>query len=348
MSEFLIDQKDVKRTITRKSFLAKSGLGFLGLGFATQLWSTPSQASKKKSINMEQNKFEIIVIGGSYAGLSAAMTFGRSLRQTLIIDSGKPCNRQTPHSHNFITQDGRKPAEIAGDALNQVLEYDTVRKVDDLVTDVQGENRAFVVSTKSGKTYKAKKLLFATGVKDIMPDIPGFAESWGITAIHCPYCHGYEVREKNTGILVNNESADEFAKLINHWTSHLKVFTNGKAEFDKDALKKLDVEVIEKPIAEIMHLNGYITSLKFQDGSTHELDALYHRPTFEQHCAVPEKLGCEITETGHLKVTEFQQTNVPGVYAAGDCTTFFRSVANAVAQGNIGAALLNHELISEG
>ena len=347
MNEQLSKQKGVAHKISRKSFLKKSGLGVLGLGFSNQLNALSAQVSEKKNNTMMQNHYEIIVIGGSYSGLSAAMTFGRSLRQTLIIDSGKPCNRQTPHSHNFITQDGRKPAEIAGDALRQVLAYNTVQKADGLVVDVQGQDGAFTVRTKSGDTYQAKKLLFATGVKDIMPDIPGFAACWGITAIHCPYCHGYEVRGKNTGILVNHESADEFAKLINHWTPHISIFTNGMARFDKEALKARSVEVVEKPIAKVLHNDGYIKAIKFRDGSTHRLDALYHRPAFEQHCAIPEKLGCELTDNGHLKVTGFQQTNIPGIYASGDCTTFFRSVANAVAQGNIGAALLNHELISE-
>lgn len=348
MSEPQTNQRRVKRALTRKSFLTRSGLMAIGLGFSDQLRSFFTNLSIKSGINMKQNNFEVIVIGGSYAGLSAAMTLGRSLRKTLIIDSGKPCNRQTPYSHNFITQDGRKPADISGDALKQVLAYETVHKVDDLVIDAEGQDGAFTVRTEAGKTYRAQKLLFATGVKDIMPEISGFAKCWGITAIHCPYCHGYEVRGKNTGILVNDESADEFALLIKHWTPHVSVFTNGDARFDRDTLKELEVNIIEKPIAEIIHRNGRITSLKFQDGTNHELDALYHRPAFEQHCKLPEKLRCGFTESGHIKVNGFQQTSVSGVYATGDCTTFFRSVANAVAQGNIGAALLNHELISKG
>ncbi|MBV6639889.1 MAG: NAD(P)/FAD-dependent oxidoreductase [Cyclobacteriaceae bacterium] len=296
---------------------------------------------------MNENEYEVIVVGGSYAGLSAAMTLGRSLRKTLIIDSGKPCNRQTPHSHNFMTQDGRKPSDIAQDALKQVLHYGTVQKADDLVIDVRGQDQNFLVRTKSGAIHEAKKLLFATGIKDLMPDIPGFAESWGITVIHCPYCHGYEVRGKNTGILVNDESADQFARLIKNWTPHLKIFANGEAQFDKTMIKELGLDVIEKPIAQIVHQDGYISSLQFADDSSEKLDALYYRPAFVQHCDIPEKFGCELTDTGHLKVTEFQQTTVSGIYAVGDCTTPFRSVANAVAQGNIGAAMLNHELINE-
>jgi len=296
---------------------------------------------------MAKNHFEVIIVGGSYAGLSAAMALGRSLRKTLIIDSGKPCNRQTPHSHNFITQDGQKPAVIAAQALEQVLAYNTVQNVADQVTDVAGQDGQFVVTTKAGKSYTAQKLLFATGVKDIMPAIPGLAACWGITVIHCPYCHGYEAKGKNTGILVNDDTANEFAKLINHWTPQVTVFTNGKAQFDKALVEALNIKVEEKPIAAITHHNGIMSALQFEDGSTQALEALYHRPAFEQHCNVPEKLGCELTDTGHLNVTGFQQTNVPGIFACGDCTTPLRSVANAVAQGNIGAAFLNHELISQ-
>ncbi|MEL6561661.1 MAG: NAD(P)/FAD-dependent oxidoreductase [Bacteroidota bacterium] len=347
MSELHANEKNVKRTMTRKSFVKKTSLGALGLNFTWQLQSSATVASKDITKIMEGNDFEIIIVGGSYSGLSAAMTLGRSLRKTLIIDSGKPCNRQTPYSHNFITQDGRKPFEIAKDALNQVLNYRTIQTVNDLVTEVQGKDGEFDVITELGKSYKARKILFATGVNDLMPDIPGFSECWGITAIHCPYCHGYEVRDKNTGILVNDESADEFARLVKHWTSNLKIFTNGKAEFDKEPLKKLNVAVIEKSVTQIVHLNGHMSSLQFEDGSAYAIDALYHRPAFEQHCSIPQRIGCELTETGHLKVNEVQKTNVAGIYATGDCTTAFRSVANAVSQGNIGAALLNHELINE-
>lgn len=124
---------------------------------------------------MKNKNFDVIIIGGSYAGLSAAITLGRSLRNVLIIDSGLPCNRQTPYSHNFITQDGEKPSEITGKSKAQVLDYDTVNFIEDLAVNSKREENGFSIKNKSGKEFFAKKLIFATGIKDIMPDIKGFA-----------------------------------------------------------------------------------------------------------------------------------------------------------------------------
>jgi len=196
-------------TITRGQFNRNIILASASLAI------TPIASAFESSNKKTENKmYDVIIIGGSYAGLAAAMTMGRSLRDTLVIDSGKPCNAQTPYSHNFITQDGETPAAISVKAKQQVLKYSTVSFEEDLVKEVSGENGNFKVSTLSEKHYKTKKLIFATGIKDLMPELKGFADCWGITAIHCPYCHGYEVKSKNTGILVNDESALDFAKLI--------------------------------------------------------------------------------------------------------------------------------------
>src|SRR5690606_19696546 len=168
---------------------------------------------------MTENKvFDVIIIGGSYAGLSAALALGRSLRHVLIIDSGAPCNRQTPHSHNFLTHDGEPPARIATQARDEVLRYDTVRFVQDTATEAVSQEHGFAVTTASGDRYTAQKLLFATGVRDLMPDIPGFADCWGISILHCPYCHGYEVRGRTTGVLANGDTGYELAMFINNWT----------------------------------------------------------------------------------------------------------------------------------
>src|SRR5690606_28226163 len=142
-----------------------------------------------------------IIIGGSYARLSAAMALGRSLRNVLIIDSGLPCNRQTPHSHNFITQDGEKPNVIAEKAKAQVLNYDTIKFYNGTAVSGSKIENGFVITTQTEEKFTAKKLIFATGIKDIMPDIKEFQACWGISVIHCPYCHGYEFRNQKTAIL---------------------------------------------------------------------------------------------------------------------------------------------------
>jgi thioredoxin reductase len=297
-----------------------------------------------------QIEYDVIIIGGSYAGLSAAMTLGRSLKNVLIIDSGKPCNKQTPHSHNFLTQDGKTPKEIADTAKAQVLAYDTVSLVSDTAMTGSKTATGFEIITKNKHTYHAKKLIFASGVKDLFPDIKGFAECWGITVIHCPYCHGYEVRNQKTGILANGDMAYEFSKLIWNWSKALTLFTNGKSALTDEQtseLKAKNINVVEKEIVEIIHENGKISQLVFDDYSSQPLDALYAKIGFEQHTDIPGLLGCELTEHGHLKVDQFQQTSVDGVFACGDSTTAMRSVANAVFAGNMAGVVASKELIGK-
>ncbi len=296
---------------------------------------------------METN-YDVIIIGGSYAGLQAGMTLGRSLRNVLIIDSGEPCNKQTPHSHNFLTRDGEPPAVIAAKAKEQLKEYATVSFFQDKAAYGMPYNAGFEIGTLSGKSFTARKLIFASGVKDIMPDIAGFAQCWGISALHCPYCHGYEVRNLPTGILANGDVAFEFAKLINNWTDKLTVFTNGKATLTGDQLLKLkakQIDVVEAEVKEILHQNGQINKILFTDGSELYINALYARLPLVQHCQITQQLGCQLLENGLIKVDEFGRTTIPGVYAAGDCVTVMRSVASAVATGSFSAAMINKELI---
>lgn len=299
---------------------------------------------------MGNRDFDVVIIGGSYAGLSAAMALGRAIRKVLIIDAGKPCNRQTPHSHNFITQDGVKPAEISALAKEQVLAYPTVRFENDTVVDVIGANNNFKIETEVKGIFTAKKIIFATGVRDIMPDIPGFPESWGISVIHCPYCHGYEYRGQNTGIFMNGEGALEFVKLIDNWTQKLTLFTNGKATFDKAVFNKIsnpDFRIVEKEIKVLLHDNGQLSAVVFQDGSSEKLDALYAKLPFQQHTDIPARIGCEINDAGYIKADEFGKTSVAGIFAAGDNTSRLRSVSSAVAAGTVAGAFSNHEMISD-
>ena len=146
--------------------------------------------------------FDVAVVGGSIAGLSAAMTLGRSLRKVAVFDKGTPCNLQAPRSHNFITCDGMPPGEIIDSARKQISLYETVSFFEEEVLSAQRRDTGFEIAT-SNSTFLVKKVLFATGLRDIMPDIPGFAQCWGISILHCPYCHGYECRGKHTGIIAN-------------------------------------------------------------------------------------------------------------------------------------------------
>ena len=299
---------------------------------------------------MNQKNFDVIIIGGSYSGLSAAMSLGRSLRQILIIDSGLPCNRQTPHSHNFITQDGEKPAVISAKAKLQVDLYKTVHFYNGLALKAIKKENRFEVSTESGEVFNSRKILFASGVKDLFPEIKGFADCWGISVLHCPYCHGYEVKNEKTAIIANGEMAFEYAKLISNWTKDLRLCTNGKSALTLEQtqiLKKKGISIFEDEIDSFEHNDGYVSNIVFKNQEKVEVKAIYARPPFEQHCSLPADLGCDINEQGLLKVDAMQKTNVPGIYASGDCTTQMRSVAIAVSTGSFAGAVINKDFIDE-
>jgi len=294
--------------------------------------------------------YEVIIIGGSYAGLAAAMAMGRALRQVLVIDSGKSCNSQTPHSHNFITHDGETPAAISAKAKEQVLKYPTVSFLN--ATAIQGNKTdiGFEIITNANKTFTSQKLLFTTGIKDIMPDIDGFTQCWGISVIHCPYCHGYEVKGIKTAILANGHAAYNYCVLLTQWTKYLTVFTNGKATFTDEQLGKLKdhtIEVIETEVDCLKHTNGQLESIVLKNGDVHNFSVMYSKVPFVQQTDIAQQLGCALNENGFIVVDNMQKTNIPGIYAAGDCTTMMRSVAGAVAEGTKSGAFINHELTAE-
>lgn len=331
--------------ITRRQLIKRGGMAALAVALPI-----PLTVFKQHNSMEENKKFDVIIVGGSYSGLSAAMALGRSLKNVLIIDSGNPCNRQTPHSHNFITHDGEKPDVIAQKAKEQVLKYPTVSFLSDLAVSGMKINTGFEIVTESGITVRARKLIFATGIKDMMPDMRGFSECWGISVIHCPYCHGYEFREKKTGVAANGDKAFHIASLVNNLTNKTTILTNGKADFKEDQLQKLKkhaIEIIETPIAEIEHENGHVKQVVFSDGNKLTFEAVYAAIPFRQHSDIPFELGCELNETGHIKTDSFQKTTVPGVYACGDNSSPMRSVAYAVATGNISGAMANMELTNE-
>lgn len=302
------------------------------------------------NIMENKNKFDVIIIGGSYSVLAATMALGRALRKVLIIDSGKPCNKQTPHSHNFITQDGKTPAEISALAKEQVLHYKTIEFHIGLATKGIKTANGFEIKTEAGETFTTKKLLFATGIKDIMPNIEGFSECWGISILHCPYCHGYEVRNEKTAIFGNGDYGFEFSKLIHNWTKDLTLYTNGNSTLTAEQTEKLkshNIQIIETEIEKFEHKNGQIESIVFKDESKNDVKAIYARPSFEQNCYISTEMGCEINEQGYIQVDAFQKTSVHGIYASGDNTTPMRSLANAVAMGTLAGTMINREIIEE-
>lgn len=240
------------------------------------------------------------------------------------------------------------PKEIALLGRQQVEKYETIKFLHAIATSGEKAENGFTIYTDNGSSFTSNKLIFATGVKDIMPNIKGIAECWGISVIHCPYCHGYEVRNEKTGILGNGEYGFEFSQLISNWTKDLTLFTNGKSTLTEEQttqIRKHNITIIEKEIDHLEHTNGQLKQIVFKDGSASPMKAVYTRLPFEQHCSIPQSLGCELTEDGYIKVDPMQKTTVDGIYACGDNVTRMRTVANAVAMGTTAGAVLNREIV---
>lgn len=297
----------------------------------------------------EYNQCEVIVIGGSYAGLSAAMALGRSLRNTLIIDSGSPSNRFAPHAHNMITHDGSAPDQIASIAKVQVLAYPNVRFENTIATGIRRIEYGFEVLTKV-KTYECRKVIFATGIKDIFLDIEGFEECWGKTIIHCPFCHGYENRGKKTALIANKEKTLHLIPMLRHLTNQLSLIPTHDDVYDKDTLEKFlrsNMHIVHQKISSFQHTDGNLSTIVFEDGSREQFDVAYAALPFIQLNHLPVEIGCELTEFGQIQVDEFHQTSVSGIYACGDNSSMMRSIANAIATGNKAGAMVHASLLHE-
>lgn len=331
--------------IRKRDFIKLTGIVFGGMAYPLPLPDTIQLENMTTG-----RQYDVIIVGGSYAGLAAGMALGRAIRKVLIIDSGNPCNRQSPHSHNFLTNDGKAPGEITRLAREQVRLYDTVDFLDAFVTIGSKTESGFQIQVQTGETFMAAKLIFATGIKDSMPDMPGFAACWGITVLHCPYCHGYEVRYQQTGILATGDDGFDLATLISNWTNDITLYTNGPAFLTAQQLNRLEmhkISISEKEIERLDHRNGYIESIFFKDGTKAPVKTIYAKLPFVQHSTLPQSLGCELTPDGYIKTDTAQKTSVPGIYACGDNSSRMRTVASAVAMGTKAGMMLNKDLVGE-
>lgn len=230
------------------------------------------------------------------------------------------------------------------------MKYPSVFLKSDLAVEGWKSNGLFFIKTQSQELVSGRKLVFATGVRDLLPELPGMEECWGNTIIHCPYCHGYEYRGQKTAIFGSGDRAFHLAGLIANLTDDLTLLSNGNSDFSKEQLSKLQnkgIAVLNQSVAEFIHQDGKINSILFKDGSSKSFQAVYAVIPFEQHCSIPEKMGCELNEWGFIKVDQTYKTSLEGVFACGDATSGIRSVANAISAGNITGAMINKILVDE-
>lgn len=302
---------------------------------------------------MNENKeiYDCIIIGGGAAGLSAALVLGRARRKVLVCDKGNPRNSPAHESHSFFTRDGTNPLELLNIGRKQLEHYPTVEFRQIKVREIKKIGESFEVVLDDKTTRISRKILLAFGVKDEFPDIENFEQLWGDTVFHCPFCHGYEVRDEPLAVVGNGEIGVLKIALLKSWSKDLVLCTNGKADLSdeqRQLLAKHHVAVREEKIVRLEGTKGKLETIIFETGENlARRGMLIH---LEQHprSDLAEKLGCELTNSGHIKIDNFSETSVKGVYAAGDVTSMMQSIAVSVAQGSVAAGGgIVHSLIRE-
>jgi thioredoxin reductase len=295
---------------------------------------------------------DVAVIGGGAAGLSAALVLGRARRQVVVIDAGRPRNAPTAHMQGFLTRDGMPPAELLARGRAEIAAYG-VRLVADTVTSVRphtDSNAAlFEVTTESGLVVSARRVLVTTGLRDEVPDVPGVNERWGRDLLHCPYCHGYEVRDQPLAVLGGDEGSVAHALLIRQWSDDVVLFANG-VELTADQRERLvasAVGIVDEPVARLVVEDDRLTGVELDGGRIVPRTAVFVRPGFVPHDTLLTDLGCAVQETGWVAVDPTGRTSVPGVWAAGNATNPRAQVITAAGEGSAAAIALNNDLVDE-
>ncbi|HEM7803351.1 NAD(P)/FAD-dependent oxidoreductase [Burkholderia cenocepacia] len=282
---------------------------------------------------------EVIVIGGSFAGLSAAMQLARARRRVLVIDAGRPRNRFAEHAHGFFGQDGKPPAQIVAEARAQLAAYPTVQRIDgEARTAERDAHGRFHVTLADGSRASADRLILATGIRDELPALPGLAERWGVTVLHCPYCHGYEVSGQRLGVLATHPLSVHQAILIPDW-GPTTWFTQGVVEAnDEEAalLAARGVRIERSPVVEILGAAPRIDALRLADGQVVPIDALFIGARTDMASDLAQQLGCAFDDGPlgtAIRVDTWKRTSVAGVYAAGDASSLMTNATFASASG---------------
>lgn len=279
-------------------------------------------------------KYDVIIIGGSYAGLSAALQLGRARKNILVVDAGERRNRFASHSHGFLGQDGKAPGEIIAEARRQIERYPTIDWSQGRVTDAAGVFDDFVVEIDGDRRERAARLILAMGVTDELPDIVGLKERWGSTVFHCPYCHGYELNQGKIGVIAASPLAIHHALMLPDW-GETTFFTNGifAPDAEQDALLSARRVRVEKD--RIKEIAGH-ADVVLADGRSIALAGLFTQPSLKIPAGWIEKLGCRVEEgpMGSSIVTDaMKQTTARGVFACGDLARPAGSVALSVGDG---------------
>jgi len=303
-------------------------------------------ASISTSTGSSQTDYDVIVIGGSYAGLSGALQLGRARRRILVVDAGQRRNRFASNSHGFLTRDGEPAAAIAAKGRADVAAYPSVEWHDGLALDARVDGDGFVVDLGNGAHARGRRIVLATGVRDELPAIAGLAERWGQSVFHCPYCHGYELDQGRIGVLASSPMSLHQAQMLPDW-GQVTFFTNGVCPLDSAQLADLAQRGVQVEHTLIDRIDATATVV-LQDGRRADMDGLFTFGRLHLASPIAQQLGCAIDQgpLGSLiRTDEMRQTTVPGVFAAGDAIRNAGNVANAVLDGAMAAISAHRSLL---
>ena len=294
--------------------------------------------------------FDCIIVGGGPAGLNAGVVLGRCRRKVIIFDTGKQRNRHSHGMHNYLTRDDILPGDFLKLSHNELKKYGVKFKHKKIINARKNQEGDFEVYDEDGTIYYSRKLLVATGLSDNIPEIKGLKEMYGKSVFHCPYCDGWEVRDKRIAVYAKNKEGWELALALKAWTKDIIYFTDGKYKvkpFQKEQLDANNIPVVVQPIEAFKGTLGKLEKILLKNGDVIDRDAVFFVNGYSQQCNLAEAFGCNMTKKGVVITNRFQQTNISGLYVAGDASKDMHFVVVAAAEGAKAGVIINKELQKE-
>ncbi|HZH36192.1 MAG TPA: NAD(P)/FAD-dependent oxidoreductase [Flavisolibacter sp.] len=291
---------------------------------------------------------DCIIVGGGPAGLNAAVVLGRCRRKVLVFDSATYRNQYSHGVHNYLTRDDMLPGDLVAIAQQEAKKYGAKLLRKKIVHARKNDDGIFVVKDGEGHLYYSKKLLIATGLQDKVPEIPGFKELYGKSVFHCPYCDAWEVREKEVGVYARNKNGFELAIALKCWTDKVTLYTDELNKLKPREVETLianDIAIVSYPVSHLEADGDKLTNVCFRNGSKRRCDALFFVNGFEQQCNLAETFGCDMSKKGVVLTNKNQQTNIEGLYVAGDADKDMHFVVVAAAEGAKAGVIINKELV---